>query len=412
MLRNYLIVAVRNLLRHKLYSAINVVGLAVGIALCILIFLFVADEWSYDAFHQNGDRIYRVVTSRKLDDGRVSWSSGRATLGPLLRGSFPEIERMVRYGNARSRVTREEETFRESVTFVDPEVFEVFSFNLERGDPDQALRSDHSVVISKRIAQKYFGNGDPVGRALVIDSFRIKGEKLVVTGVVRELPQNSSITFDLMVPFSWIEKVDGGAWTDVSGTYILTAKDTDAGLLAEKCSAVRREHPPAGAEWVETTQVHLEQLADLHYSSMPVGAGPAHNQMYPYILSAIAISVLLIACINFMTLSIGHASARCREIGMRKVLGAMRGQLMNQFWAEAILLSFLALVLGMVLAGYFLPIFNDLVDKRFSSADVYKGHTQAVLVMLALSTGSSIALSRRFATIIASLPVSYIYDTN
>ena len=169
MFKNYFTVAMRNLIRHKVYSTINILGLAVGIALCILIFLFVRYEWRYDAFHQNGDRIYRVLSTYKGDDGSLSWSSARAPLGPLLKATFPEIERAVRFFRwQRSRVTRGDQTFRASVTLVDPDVFHMFSFPLAQGDPDRALRDEHSVVISQEMARKYFGDEDPIGKTLVI----------------------------------------------------------------------------------------------------------------------------------------------------------------------------------------------------------------------------------------------------
>lgn len=393
MFKNYFTTAIRNLLRQKVYAFINVFGLAIGIAFCILIFLFVHNEWTYDTFHTKSDRIYRLIHSKTLNDGRVFWSTGpRAALGPLLKRTFPEIEGMVRFmGNSRTRVTLENQTFIENVTHIDPDGFRMFSFSLKNGTLDKAFSTDQSLVISQKMAQKYFGDKDPIGKTLEIQSYTLKEKTFTITGVAEEIPQNSSITFDFLIPFSWIDRDDDWKRTDVSNVYLLLARGTKLHALENKINTwiqtLSSEDSEGVIERTWPTTQYLQPLTDIHYSPLKFAGRPTFNPMYVYVLTGIALSVLLIACINFMTLSIGQASMRCKEIGIRKVVGASRLQLMKQFWGEAILLSFVALVLGLMLAEFSLPTFNTLTDKEFLQQDLHKSSTLIFLVGLALLTG-------------------------
>jgi len=309
MFLSYLTVTIRGFLSRRAYSLVNVASLSIGIAFCILIFLFVHDEWTYDAFHKNGDRIFRLTKAGVLPNGQTFPSSGhRAGLGPRLKETFSEIELISRIsGASTSRVTVGTKVFLEEVTFVDPSLMQMFTFPLNHGDAKTALSQEHSVVLSQELAQKYFGDENPIGNVLQIDNFNIKGESLIVTGVADKIPRNSSITFDILVPIDWIDKGKYAKLTDVGATYVLLAPGSSSTQLEEKITSWVKNLSDESAEGVAETRsaYQMESLIDIHFSSANPFSGPVNNPLYSYVLSTIAILVLVIACINYTTLSLG-----------------------------------------------------------------------------------------------------------
>ncbi|MGH7450393.1 MAG: ABC transporter permease, partial [bacterium] len=396
MLKNYLKVALRNLTRAKLYTFINITGLAVGLAVCILIMLFVQHEWSYDDFHPNADRIFRVIEIEKKPDGEKRASGFQPMpLAPALLAEFPEVKAAIRFYNGGSIVTNGAKTFSEELMFTDAAVFTTFNFPLLQGNPTTALEHPNSVVITEQMAHKYFGDDDPLGKPLHI-SIRGRAEDFAVTAVAKNVPDNSSLQFQFLLPIqkhgSYERTKD--SWRNFNGS-LFARLDGNATV-----AALERKLPPFVQKYfgsmIERNQsegylskdadaflLRLQPLREVHLGSVDISSQEEKsNPMYSYILAGIAGLVLLIACINFMTLAIGRAASRAKEIGVRKVLGAVRLHLIRQFWGEALLLSLFAFIVGLVLAELFLPAFNQLASKKLALSYFYRNWLMAGLIGL------------------------------
>jgi putative ABC transport system permease protein len=365
MFRNYIKIALRILRKDKVHTAINISGLAIGLACCLLIMLFVRHEWSYDAFHDNADRIYRAWGKEDYGENEeFFYSITPIVLGPTLEEMFPEVEAMVRLTSLTDLVQRGEKAFTENVHLVDPDFFGVFSFALARGDAAQVLAQPNNVVLTPEVASRYFGEADPIGMEL---SIRIGGvfQEFVVTGIAEEPPTASSIHFDMVVPFSVSNQIYSEtarqSWTNIYvETYVLLRDGTTGPALEAKLPTMLQQVLGERYGTYEHS-IGLQPITDIHLNpDFPVGLEPTSDPAYSYILGAIAVFVLLIACINFTTLSIGRSMDRAREVGVRKVIGANRRQLMGQFWGEALLVTALALIVGIAVAAAALPLFNAL----------------------------------------------------
>jgi putative ABC transport system permease protein len=372
MLRNYLLVAWRNLLRHKGYSLINVAGLAIGIAFCILSFLFIRHEWSYDDFHSNGERIYRVYRQETTPEGSQLTVWQPVPLGPALVQAYPEMTKAVRFWSA-SPVTvrcRGELLKEEGLVLADPAVFEVFSFPRVAGQPRTALDDKHGLVITSEVAHRYFGGADPIGERLGIGGSGLDGD-FTVTGVV-DLPANSSIRFNLVVSSQYrLEGDDATKWNYYSAiTYVVLAEGAQPLALEERFPSFVNEHLPVLYKEQygdRAVRLRLQPLNAVHLAAgFQGGLAPASDPAYSYILAGISLAVLLIACVNFTNLSFGLAASRFKEVGVRRVLGSTRRQLVQQFCGEAALLSVVALCLGVALAEAALPGFGNLVDRKLT----------------------------------------------
>ena len=370
MLKNYFKIAYRNLVKHKAYSFINTAGLAIGIACCILILLYVKDELTYDAFHVQARSIYRITVLDKTPGEESFWGLTQPTFASVIQSEIPEVINTIRLFDDEAFVSRDGKILRERLLLVDAPFFEMFSFKLLRGDPAKALRDPHSVVLTPAMAEKYFGNADPMGRTISFrlgDSYR----DLLVTGIAEQPPENSSIKFDFVLSFERLKDTRGeGFLTDwgneAINTFVLLKEGVSGASIIPKLEqAVQKYIPPE-----ITKKLHgLQPLTDLHLNTAIRGRNgltPSSNPSNSYILSAIALFILAIACFNFMNLSIGQSTSRGKEVGMRKVLGAFRAQLARQFLGEALLYSALGLALGLVLAELFLPTFNALAGKQLS----------------------------------------------
>lgn len=402
MLKNYLKIALRNFVHHKLYSAINIIGLAIGIACCILIFLFVRNELSYDRFHANADRIYRVyVTEAPPGRDPFTYSETPWPMAQAMESSFPEVERAVRLAVRRDLVRYDNNTFAERTHLADNDFFEFFDFPLLEGEPETVLQNPSSVVVTKRIAEKYFGNQSAVGQQLAIklgDEFY----DFTVSGVAQNVPENSSIRFDVVLPFENVLKYASErittAWFNVFlETYIETTRPLAPDEIESKLQTVVKNNYPA--EDAEIVTLHLQPLTDIHTNpDVPAAFEPNSDPVYAYILAGIAVLVLTIACINFMTLAIGRSAGRAREVGVRKVLGAGQQQLIRQFWGEAVLMSFAALIFGIVLAFGGLPFFNSLAQKNltltFDSVNIAMFIGLALLVGIIAGSYPALVLAR------------------
>ena len=384
MFRNYLTIAIRNLLRYKLYSAINIAGLAVGMACCFLILLFVQDELSYDRFHGKAERIHRVVWESH-GGNRVSRSAlTPPVLATVLKDAFPELPEVVRFiGSGTSLIRFQEKRFYEDRFFlVDPEIFDVFSFSFVKGDPKTALIEPYTIVITEEMAQKYFGDANPVGETLMR-----WGTGYRVTGVLKNTPHNSHFKFDFLASEKSLKGDEMEAWYMHSAyTYVLLPKGYDATDLA-------RRFPEFVAQKVDRRSaanlaLSLQPLTDIHLRShLDNEIEPNGDIQYLYIFGAIAVLILLIACINFINLSTARSAHRAREVGMRKVLGAHRLQLARQFLGDSVLVSLIAFLLAVSLVELMLPGFNALFGKQLSGHYLDKPQTLIGYVLVALFVG-------------------------
>ncbi len=387
MFRNYFTIALRNLKKNKVYSFINIFGLAIGIACCILMLLFVHDEITYDRFHKDVDKIYGIYGF--LDFGTASAViDAQPLLGPTLPQTFPEIINAVRMTKEKLVVKYQDKLFEEKGLAVDPSFFNIFTFPLHPASHKDVLAGPHDVVLSESMATKYFGKQDPIGKSIAIQ-LNDEYQDFLVNGVTAKIPGNSSIQFDFLVN---IEKVHGEKLLDwESGdhlpTFILLSKKDEAqSLIAKFPETIDKDFR---RDFGEKSGYQLQSFADYHLKRQKTSPALVNESksLYSYIFSGIALLVLTIACFNFTNLSIGSASTRLKEIGMRKVLGAQRNQLVRQFLFESIVLSFLALLGGILLAQLFMPAFNHLSQKTLHLELFSNGWPMLALLSLNLLVG-------------------------
>ena len=348
MLKNYLKIAFRVIKKHKGYSFINITGLAVGIACCVLILLWVQDELSFDRFHDNYREIYRTTLNI---EGQWTSSSPWA-LAPILKREYPEILSATRYRENDLLFTYEDKSFYEETAFVDPDFFDIFTFPWVKGSQDTPFPTMDSIVITERMATKYFGNDDPLGKTLTVNG----RTKLSVTGIIKNVPPNSSLDFDILAWVKLLGEERLNSWALESASFILLQKNASPEALEAKIEGITMKYDKRTGQTVTT---HTQPFSRIHLYSL----GGGGNIIYIYIFSTIAIFILLTACINFMNLSTARGSTRAKEVGMRKVVGARRQHVIRQFFGESLLLSFLSLLIALVLVYLFLPAFNNLAQK-------------------------------------------------
>ena len=378
MFKNYFKTAFRNLLRNKIYSFINIAGLSLGLAACLLIFLYAKDEISYDRFHKNKENIYRIVANVTNPQGNTDkYSSTGMMPGPEFKRQIPEIDDYVRLKDAEYTVKNNNVVYSQEALLVDDNFFSIFSFPLIQGDPGSALKNIHSLVLSEEEAEKYFGNKYAVGRTLDLklnDTFRT----FVVSAVTRRSPQNSSIKIKMLVPiYSDRNMQDDNSWLNFYLNNFLKLKPgSDKKIVIEKMARIyNREAADQikdAAEkygYKDKVRYSLQPLLDMHLSTdfqADNGLKDSSNPVYSYILIGIALFILLIACINFVNLTVARSLKRAKEIGIRKVVGGQRRQLITQFLSESFILTFLAFVFAILLVQLALPVFNSLSNKVIS----------------------------------------------
>ncbi len=392
MLRNYLIIALRNVSRHKGYTVINVAGLAIGIACCLVILGFVLDETRYDRFHTHADRIYRIVYSTS-NDGQPTNANTSFSVGPALETEFPAIEkstRFVKMGWGEKRVfSRGDRRFYEgSFFFADASVFDVFTFPLLDGNRSSALVEPQSIVLTESAAQKYFGEENPVGRTISVDAFNDGSfAEYRVTGVLQDLPRRSHIQFDFLLSFSSLPGPPEGWGLDPVFNYVLLSEGVDPSDLESRFPHfLDRQLEHFGHE--RYFDVLLQPITDIHlHSQLRAELRPNGNVAYVYIFSAIAFFILLIACVNFMNLATARSARRAKEVGLRKVAGANRAQLIRQFLSEAILLSVLSAILAIGVVRVLLPAFNQVAGTALSFSDLTSPPIIGLFVALTLLVG-------------------------
>jgi len=385
MFRNYLKIAMRNIQRYKGYSFINISGLAIGIACCILIFLYVQEELNYDNYHKDKDRIYRVAMHFESKSLTIDF----ATVGPpvqiVLKRDFPQVEFAARIqGRDRPIVKCGDRLFHESRFFyADNELFDILTFVFLKGSPENALVRPQSAVISKRMAEKYFGDEDPLGKIININS-----EEFQITGVIANSPSNTHLKCDILISFKSL-KVDrdmGNAWGWTSfHTYIKLGENVNAVDFGGQIRKIENKYAP---EREFKNNYYLQPLTDIHLHSRLAGETERPgNLLNIYITCTIGFLILLIACINFMNLTTARFSTRIKEIGIRKVVGADRRQLIAQFLGESVLFSFFSFFLAIIIAGISLPLLNDISNKAFVFKDFLKPGVFGAALLIILFTG-------------------------
>ncbi len=395
MIKNYFKVAVRYLLRNKGYTIINILGLAIGITCCILIMLFVRSEVSYDKFHSKSDRLYRVWLQENYGEGQVFTNTiTPLPIGNALKTNITDIESFCRINPFNTLVEYGGNRFNEPVTLVDSNFFQLFDFKLAEGDPQRAFQSGNSLVISSAMAKKYFGKGQAIGKTLQL---QLGTEKILftVSAVAEKAPQESSIQFDMLIPFSndrylYSEAARTRGWQQVFGeTYVLLKEGFNGRTTEQKIPGlvkqIRGDDYKAGEY-----NLHLQPITDIHLNKkLPAGNLPVSDPAYSYILGTIGFLILLIACINFVTLSIGRSATRALEVGVRKVMGAKRPQLIRQFWGEALLMVIVSFIFAIGFAVLFLRPFNLIAGKELVLA--FDGITvlffTSIIVLVGLIAG-------------------------
>ena len=378
MFRNYLRITLRILKNNKTYTSINITGLAVGMACSMLIFVFVQHELSYDRFHPDAEQIYQVLSHTDINN----WSISPTPLGPALKEEFPEILETSRYhwiwGGA--MVSYEDRSFNiERMRFGDPSFFRLFHFPFIQGDPETALTNPNSIVITKAMAQKYFGEVDALGKVLTLN----QKYPLTVTGIVDNFPANSTIRFDILAPieFNMQNLVDYeryNTWDNIIVvTYIKCRDNEDTDVLNEKIIQFVNKHRGR-----ETLSFTLLPLTERHFFF-------TSSKASVYVFLFISIFILVIACFNFMNLAIARSARRIKEIGMRKIVGAYRRQIIGQFLGESILISIIAGLCAAVLFFVLFPIFETIIGKtlilRTTSVAL---HFTTVALLTGLVSGS------------------------
>jgi putative ABC transport system permease protein len=395
MFSNYLKIAIRNLKKYKFISFINLFGLTIGLTCCLLILTYIIHETSYDKYNSKADRIYRVTRSFNNKDGIVSLHLGAVAppVGPLLQNDFPDIQKVTRILPAGTSTMRyEEKIFNEkNIFFADNNLFSIFDFTVTKGDPKTALSDPFSVVITDKIAKKYFGNQDPMGKV-------IRGSNLYnfkVTGIFQELPDNSQFHPDIMLSFPTLkdsavygERNLAINWgNNAFFTYLLLPKDYPTKSLEAQFPAFLdrrydRTGAPAGYIPSKFTKLFVQKLTDIHLRSHldeELEENGDINRVY--IFGAIALFILLIACINYMNLSTARSGLRAKEIGIRKAAGALRSEIITQFLLESVLIAWSAILLAILLTWLLIPWLNSVTGLELSARLLINGYVLVPLLL-------------------------------
>jgi putative ABC transport system permease protein len=367
MLKNYFKISMRNIRRHKGYSFINIAGLAIGMACTILILLWIQDELSFDRFHENGDSIYRIIVED--EQGMQSAGTCPIPLAPSLKQTYPEILDSIRFCNGFQNflVEYDEKVYSEEIGIVDSSFLTMFTFPLLKGNPQTALEDPYSLIMTEKMARKYFGSEDPIGKVIRILSSRKQKISFTVTGILEDIPRNSHLQFQIFLPFQALDEMvwwvrDFEKWSDWSYfTYILTKPGISIPELNKKITDLVRQNDEGDDLFSKfflqpLTMVHLHS----HFKYDLSGHGDIRTI---YIFAIVAAFILLIACANFINLSTARFSNRSREVGLRKTIGAHRTQLVKQFLGESLFFVLIALIVALVLIKLSLQLFSQLTGK-------------------------------------------------
>ncbi|MCX6640243.1 MAG: ABC transporter permease [bacterium] len=401
MFTNYLKIALRNLLRHKGYSIINIAGLAIGMACCIMIMLWRQSELSINKFHEKVNSIYLICCWEQYGSERTHSPGSPPALGPALKAEDPRVVNAARFINGQSQylLSKGETRFKELIQLADPGIFQMFSFPFLYGDPKETYSGKQVLVLSESMAKKFFGDQNPVGKTMTIDNqYDFK-----VVGVMKDIPPNSTIKFDVWAPLDFIKVAYGenflDTWYNLAfRTYVELGKGVSYLEFNEGLkNRIRQSNPETNLE------VYLYPFKDIYLQLQG-------KMTTVRLFSLIAILVLCIACINFINLITANGARRAREVGLRKVVGATRGQLIKQFFGETVLMTFIALILSVLIVELFLPFFNQITGKALQFNLLGNIDLAASIIGIALVTG---LLSGSYPALVLSnyVPVKVLKGT-
>ena len=399
MFKNYFNIALRNLWKNKGISAINILGLSLGIATCLLILLFVQKELSYDRFNEKADRLYRITFEGKMQGGEIREASVMPPVAQTLKNDYPEVEEATRLQfSGTPRITYGDKIFTDRLAYADSNFFQVFSLPLIKGNAATALAEPNTVIITTTLAEKYFGDAEPIGKVITLKD---RNASLTVTGIIHEVPENSHFHADLFASMSGLAEARDQSWmTSNFYTYVVLRKGSDPQQLESKFPAMIEKYigpqlqQGMGLTFAEfknkgnSLGFNLQPVTDIHLHSNLTGDMEAPGDIkYVYIFSAVAVFMLLIACINFMNLSTASASKRAKEIGVRKVLGSAKSQLIKQFLLESLFVTGIALLISIGLVYFLLPLFNQLTGQQLKFNLTDHPYTLPLLIGFGLFTG-------------------------
>ena len=390
MIKNLLLVAVRNFKRVKGYSILNILGLTIGITFSLFLIFYIKDELSYDKYHKKADKIYRINSYAKEPDKDVmKWAITPFPLGPALKKDYPEVEEAVRFvGNGKTMYKNGDLRFYEDkIFYCDSNVFKVFTYSFIDGDPKTALVEPNSMVLTQSIAEKFFGrNQGIVGRSLQND----KGDVYKITGVIKDVPKNSHIIFNILISISSLPKDFGNSWGQFGFfNYVLLRPNVNAASFEKKLLPVYDKYlAPLFAQYNIKIHFGVQPITSIHlHSDMTNEPEELGSISYVYIFGAVALFMLVIACINYMNLTTARSARRAKEIGIRKVTGSSKIQLVAQFLVESTLTAFIALLLSIGLIALFLPTFNSLSGKFISFSSLLEPSTFFILLAIVFFVG-------------------------
>lgn len=384
----------RNLWKNKLFSLINIAGLSAGLACCILIFLFVQHELSYDKFNKQAANIYRLRSDMESNGGKTSLAVTPAPWAPLMKKDFPEIREYTRLlKDEKAQVGRpgEQQFYETGMLYADATFFQIFSLHLDRGDQRRALEKPNSIVLTAEAARQYFGKADPIGKTLEVNSYG-RSFNLEVTAIARKMPAASHINFHALVSMQTLGDLSNLWSFHMFQSYLLLNNEVAQPELEKKFAGFVKKYILNNPQADGSNDIYLQRLTDIHLHSHLTGElGPNGDIMYVYGFAGVAVFILLLACFNFTNLTTASSLARAKEVGLRKVMGSGKRQLLFQFMGETAFFTFISLLLAILLSYLFLPVFSRLSGRELSpgGSDVYSlaGMLVALLVVVSLLAG-------------------------
>jgi len=409
MIKSYLKVAWRNLMKNKLYSLVNIIGLTIGIVSCLLIGIYIKHELGYDHFNKNADNIVRVTMEYNHGGASQKMAATGTRVGPQFKRMFPEISDYVRLYKNSQIVGYRDLLFKEdNFIYAEPSFFKIFSYKLIKGNVNEALNAPDKIIITQSAAKKYFHDEDPMGKVL-----KSENKNYIVSAVAADVPSNSQIKFDFIIPFNTLRQAKKEQYYGANYiTYLLLKNKDQMRPLQEKITAYMKivdktELNLTGSQFVT---FYLEPLTKVHlYSNLPGDLAPAGSIVYIYILIIVAVLILVIACVNYVNLAIAQSAGRGAEISIRKVMGAGKPQLFTQFIGEALLVTLIGILLAIGIAYIALPYFNQVAGIQFKYSVFFDPIIIASLILLALTIG--LAAGAYPALLLSNIKLSKILKT-
>ncbi|MBK8608877.1 MAG: ABC transporter permease [Chitinophagaceae bacterium] len=389
MLKNLILLAFRHFKKDKWFSLLNVLGLSIGIIFSLLLVFYVMDELSYDRYHKKADRILRVVSYVNEPENKMKWATTQFTLAPTLKKDYPEVEEAARFAGAGRMMYKngEKKFYEEKIFYADSNLFKIFSHKFLQGNAESALMEPNSMVLTKTLAEKYYGNAsNAVGQSLQ----NSQGDIYKITAVVEDVPKNSHIIFNGLISASTLPADFGGSWGQFDFyTYVLIRPNTNIAAFEKKLLPMYEKYmAPLFAKYNIKIHYGLQPITAIHlHSDMQNEPEDLGSMSYIYIFSAVALFMLMIACINYMNMATARSARRAKEIGIRKVAGSTKSQLVVQFLSESVLITIFSLLISLVAIYFLLPFFNTLSGKFISFSSLLNGTTLWILFAIIVFVG-------------------------